>query len=391
MYRYFIHEKTARLRLVAFEDSNGTSEVHVDRDVRPNDPLYLMSGTNCPEPFDKTPAFDSFGDPVGVTVEYEGEEHVVLLRFSVVGQVARQQGGSSVIGRHAAKNQGVSVLRANRELELNHSFDNRYDPRERWWGVEVAFEPALDNVFGVTNNKQAATAFYQMDLDEDARVEGLTPGQFRDQLRANGDPRLVIYEVSNAIRRNLKTLRDQIQRMMIGRRGPGEVVAAPGSAEEIATRATQRRREQLGDRGRSDQDERKPTPERTAVLAKELIDEGVDEARATEVAVQAVRANIKFLFQEAEIPGATFFDVKSKAGTIIININTRHPASGQLFELLKANNSEPDPPALKALKLLLTAWARLEDESGDARRQHLEDIRQDWGRLARDFLQEAED
>jgi thioredoxin-like negative regulator of GroEL len=84
-----------------------------------------------------------------------------------------------------------------------------------------------------------------------------------------------------------------------------------------------------------------------------------------------------------------FIDVKAKAGTIIINVNTRHPASEHLFELLKPSNSDADPPALKALKLLLTAWARLEDEAGDARRQHLEDIRQDWGRLARDFLQEA--
>jgi hypothetical protein len=40
--------------------------------------------------------------------------------------------------------------------------------------------------------------------------------------------------------------------------------------------------------------------------------------------------------------------------------------------------------------LLLSAWARLEDEAaGSGRKQHLEDARQDWGRLARDFLQAA--
>jgi hypothetical protein len=392
MYRYFIQEKLAGIRLAAFEDKNGSVEpTDLDRDLRPNDPLYLMSGTNCPPPFENTPAFDALGDPVEVQVKYEGEEHVVQIRFSVVGQIARQLGGSSPIGKHAAKNQGVSLVRAKRELEMNHSFDNRYDPRERWWGVEVSFEPELDDVFGVTNNKQAATTFYQLDLDEDAKVEGLTGRQFYDQLEENGDPRLVIYDISNQIRRNLRTLREQIQRMMIGARRPGEVVAPPGSAEDIATRATKKRREQLGDRGRSDREEQKPAPERTAELAQELIAEGVDETTATQVAVQAVRSNIKFLFQDAEIPGTAFFDIKSKAGTIIVNINTRHPVSEHLFELLKANNTEPDPPTLKALKLLLTAWARLEDESGDARRQQLEDVRQDWGRLARDFLQEADD
>ena len=238
---------------------------------------------------------------------------------------------------------------------------------------------------------RAATAFFQMDMDEDAKAEGMTPGEFREELLENDDPRLVIYQLSNEIRRNLKTLREQIGRMMKGAKGAEGGVAPPGSVEEIATRATRKRREQLGDRGRSDSDERKPPSERTDELKRELIDEGVDEGTATQLAIEAVRSNVKFLFQDSEIPGAAFFDIKSKAGTIIININTRHPASEHLFELLKADSAEPDPPALKALKLLLTAWARLEDESGDARRQQLEDVRQDWGRLARDFLQEAED
>ena len=392
MYRYFIHNHSVRIRLVAFEDRDGDVEsTDCDRDVRPNDPLYLMSDSSCPAPFAGIPAFDPFGDPVRVTVRHDDEDHLVQLRFSLVGPEARRQGGNSLIGRHTAKNQGVSVVRANRELELNHSFDNRYDVRERWWGVEVAFEPELDDIFGVTNNKQAATAFYQMDLEEDAKAEGMTPGQFRDELVENGDPRLVFYELSTEIRRNLKTLREQIARMMRGKKGPGGGVAPPGSVEEIATRATRKRREELGDRGRSDREEEKPPAERTAELTRELIDEGVDEKTATQVAVEAVRSNVKFLFQDADIPGAAFFDIKSKAGTIIINVSTRHPASEHLFELLKADDPEPDPPALKALKLLLTAWARLEDESGDSRRQQLEDVRQDWGRLARDFLQEAED
>jgi len=115
----------------------------------------------------------------------------------------------------------------------------------------------------------------------------------------------------------------------------------------------------------------------------------VPEQQAKEIAVAYVRSNIKFLFQEAEIPGPAIFDVKSKAGTIMININTRHPAREHLFELLRQENADTETPALKALKLLLSAWARLEDEAGDQRRQQLEDTRQDWGRLARDFLQAA--
>lgn len=115
----------------------------------------------------------------------------------------------------------------------------------------------------------------------------------------------------------------------------------------------------------------------------------MDEKEAKEIAIEYVRKHFKYLFQEAPVPGAAIFDIRSKAGTIIILLNTRHPASEHLFALLKSD--EEEHPALKALKLLLTAWARLEDEAGEARRQQLEDIRSDWGRIARDFLAEAEE
>ena len=44
-------------------------------------------------------------------------------------------------GKYAARNVGVSIVRADRELELNTSWVNPGDLRERWWGVELSFEP----------------------------------------------------------------------------------------------------------------------------------------------------------------------------------------------------------------------------------------------------------
>ena len=37
-------------------------------------------------------------------------------------------------------NVGVSIIRSGRELELNSSWDNPSDPRERWVGAEIHFE-----------------------------------------------------------------------------------------------------------------------------------------------------------------------------------------------------------------------------------------------------------
>jgi hypothetical protein len=56
---------------------------------------------------------------------------------------------------------------------------------------------------------------------------------------------------------------------------------------------------------------------------------------------------------------------------------------------LSGNDSRP---FAFPLKLLLTAWARLEDEAtSEQRRQRLEQIRYDWGTLAWDFLHKLED
>ena len=116
------------------------------------------------------------------------------------------------------------------------------------------------------------------------------------------------------------------------------------------------------------------------------------EPQAKQLAVEYVRSNVKFLFQEAEIPAPVMFDVKSKAGTLIILINTKHPAREHFFDLLKQEGAEIDTPCAESIEAVTQRLARLEDEAaGTGRKQILEDARQDWGRLARDFLQAAND
>jgi hypothetical protein len=52
-----------------------------------------------------------------------------------------------------------------------------------------------------------------------------------------------------------------------------------------------------------------------AITPTGLVSEGVPEPQARQIAVEYVRSNVKFLFQEAEIPAPVMFDVKSKAGS----------------------------------------------------------------------------
>src|SRR5438132_5581071 len=50
IYRYFIADGKARIRLAAFEEDDSGLTNRYDDDVRPNDPMYLMRGTSAPTP-----------------------------------------------------------------------------------------------------------------------------------------------------------------------------------------------------------------------------------------------------------------------------------------------------------------------------------------------------
>ncbi|WP_306602398.1 ATP-binding protein [Azonexus sp.] len=391
VYRHFINGKSVRIRLAAYENKDGRYTPLFESFVRPNDPLYLMTGTSAPSPFDQKPAFDLFGEPQVLSVGYNGTEHQVTIQASICKPEARREGGPKPIGQHAVKNQGISVVRARRELEMNHSFINSYDSRERWWGIEVEFGPGLDDVFGVTNNKQAATGFMRMSLEEDAEAEGLSESQYREMLELDRDLRLPMYRISREIEKLLSSMRTKVAKMREGERVEKQKERAETKAEKAATDSVNRRRERVGDTGRSDKQENQPQDERTAILTTDLVQEGVDSAKAHDIAVDYVNKRIKFRFKHADVPGQAIFDVATAGGVILVTLNTRHPVHAQLFEVLRDDEAAGNSYAKEVLSLI-AAWARLEDEAPSEKvRKAIEDIRLDWGRMAMDFFEAEAD
>ena len=69
-----------------------------------------------------------------------------------------------------------------------------FNPVERWWGAEIEFPSILDEVFGVTYNKQNATKLAQMakfDLKEEAEL-GESKSEFIKRLQEEGNPRGIL-------------------------------------------------------------------------------------------------------------------------------------------------------------------------------------------------------
>lgn len=384
-YRHFINDKSVRIRLAAYESQTRTTVY--ESFVRPNDPLYLMSGTNAPAPFHQKPAFVPFGQPILLNVSHGGVEHPVTIIASICKLETRREGGSKAIGQQAQKNQGISVVRSRRELELNHSFTNSYDTRERWWGIEVQFDPGLDDVFGVTNNKQSATGFKRLSIEEDAFEEGLTVKVYQETLEQDRDPRLAMYRISREIEKLLNSMRSQVAKMREGERIHSTKERAENKAEKAATDSVMRRRERVGDTGRSDKEEYASASERASVLTADIVQDGLEEAKAHDLAVDYVTKKIKFRFRHSDLTGFNIFDVSTAGGVILVTINSRHPVHARIFEALQGEDG-PEAQYAREVLSLIAAWARMEDEAPSEKvRIAIEDTRLQWGRMAMDFFE----
>jgi hypothetical protein len=399
MYRSFLASGTATIRLAAFDDRRPDTAT-IDDYATANDPGYLLVPSSTPAPYDNIALFKEDGDAAVVeqVISYAGQEHTVKIRFSYAKEEARDRpnaAGQTDYGKHAAKNVGVSLVRADRELDMDQALVISYDARERWWGVEVDFPPSLDELFGVTNNKQAARNFSEVAKNLQSLVgPGGQQGALFEAMAEDEDPTLPLIEILLLIDRRLGVLRNllkvQTQGSKIARRRHD-----PSSPEAQGTEVT-RDRQKDGHRGFSDEDENRPAEERTEALAKELEETGLPAEQAQELAARTISTGIKYTFAEADLEGRAFFTVKPVAGEIVIKLNVRHPAYANLVEVLEQDvEEELDESALRhrlqsanrGLKLLLMAWARYEDEQpNEERREQIQDIRTDWGRVAANFL-----
>lgn len=401
MYRYFIADRRTKIRFAAYESpGEGIGTLIDEMYVRPNDPMMLMRNTSAPEPFDKDPAFEEYGKPDEIEVRLPGGKRCnVKIRYAVAKQAtrlqtddSRQAAGAKPIGKYVKRNVGVSIVRAERELEMNRTWDDPSDARERWWKVEISFDPDLDDVFGVTNDKQSATNLFRADYEEDADNLDLKPTELMHQLQEAMDPRLPNYQISTQITRRLATLRSHIRKqregVIAGKRG----ASGKSDAEARATEATKRRVQETGDKSKADiAYESSSDEEREKSIENAMKDAGVDDNRAKQIAVETVSSGIRYIFSSGKLNSSAIFDLSQEYGEYHIKLNTEHPAHEHLIELLRDEDTGKDTPALIGLKLLLTAWARMEDEATDRELERLQDTRYQWGRLARDFLREVDD
>ena len=391
MYRKFICEGDAKIHFTTI-----SADESIERQAaRVNDPMYLMNNSMTPRPFNEEPMFQPWGKgEEKFNVNYDGKDQTIIVRFSwAKTETLATDGknrGNSDYGKHAGKNAGLSIVRERRELELDKSWTSDYDPRDRWWGVEIEFPAKLDEIFGVTNNKQNANTFSRLArydwTSEAERGESLS--SFCERLKEEGDPKGYLLFVVDYINEQIKALREKVAQQA---RGTRTARRHDNVAADRATREFIKRRES-GHGIPSDSE--KLTEKSLPKFVESLKQAGYEDEIAKKIAEGTLSRDRKVEFLEGEIEGHAFFTVKKVAGGVTtVTFNTSHPFHKELLEVIEPpsegeDNSKPlqrITTASYVLKIVFAAWARYEiEETQDS--EKLVEFRYEWGKMVKEFL-----
>jgi hypothetical protein len=407
MYRKFINSGKSQINAIVVKENNYNNP-EIKKAFLANDPLYLMSNTSvssCLKDMNlNDPMFVKYGGDDGYQktyeINYRDKTHLVNVRYSIATEETRKNGGGKSPGKHAGENIGLSVIRADRELDLDKNWTIGYDTRERWWGVEIDFPPSLDEVFGVTNNKQYANNFRELgiiDIEEMLKDRGQTIHEFKEELKQDNDPKLYLIEIAIDIKNQIKSMREIIK-AQASRLERAPIESRHGSegieAEIQATEATEGRKIDGFIGGSELKAEGKSEDEKLNEIIKELANDNVPEVNV--FAQEIISSNVLYQFIESSFESKAFFSVSPVGGKIIIKLNTSHPAYNQFVEVLnedifdnieKSDIIQRLKSARNGMKLLLMAWARYEDEQPDGKmKDKVKDTRMDWGKMAAEFM-----
>lgn len=449
IYRKFIDEKKVRITISVFKENEYLKPFIPMREMRVNDPLFLMENSLAYDYLngDKGQIVGTLFKPY-IPPEMEGKDYFmvpieqpdgsvleakVILRFTYTDPALRRPpyGGNSSIGRLAQENSGISICRSGRELQLIQSWIRESDPRNRWWGCEIDFPPALDSVFGVTNNKQNATkleAFgnnydlesfvkrYQDDWadthpDEEARSFNVS--EIIMQMRHDKDNswiNLFILYVFNKARQNMRERIDKMKEGSGKTKGEDDNSQSLESASDIASREKNPLGKDVCDVAVTELEKKDPItkPEDQEVFTRRMTEH--EKYSSEEEKLEDIRNFKRWLESEEQVlfrisngDSSSFFDgvYDELTQRIIVSLNSGHPAYKNIFQMISflSENKEIGEETInanknkmvllrKSLALLLFAWVSYERKEmmTDTQRRVVRNARESWGRKLEELL-----
>ncbi|NOT00582.1 MAG: hypothetical protein HOP29_08140 [Phycisphaerales bacterium] len=315
-----------------------------DSRVGPMDPLYLIPQARL----DGDPLATKHGDTLKFDVPIPGrtgQTSVVEVTISLLpaewqvnygpGRTVEQKKALKL--RHIEATTGFSIVRANREIDIiSTPYHSVSHWKNRWYRVEIRFDPELDEVFGVTHTKQHV------------RIQ-------------RGSP--LFNQMETDIKVNVNTLLDIIEH-----RKPKKTTTGPSAAEELVKRVEPRLKPLDGI-------SEKPAAEVREEIAAFVL-ERVAAGAPAESAVHLDRRLSQYpvIVELEQLPGAPIYRVKVVGRTIVVMLNTSHLFYERVYQRLE----EQSTVGKTGVELLLMSLARSEVNGSDEAREWYDAQRQDW-------------
>jgi hypothetical protein len=353
-----------------------TGKVERSVPLRANDPLYLLHPNNLPG-YENEATNVLFCDPFSIPIKYRSasgiKESKIEFIFTIANPSIQNLSGNSPQGKHYGKNTGISFVRAGREIDFgSFGFLDSSEPRHRWWGAEVRFNPELDELFGVTNNKQEVRAIKKLEKDYMISLaEELDEENYRSVLQ---------FEINKILSEHVA----EMMKVITGRRSKQrEVRLETGLTDKInkdiqvdkSPTESEVRAAKLSDEVKLN--------ERVALLLAD--DSTLTEDEARDIAKQTL--DYKVDIQTGDWPGELFLDRRPVANASVGIVNRRT----QFYEKFWLHlERQEDRKGFEALEVLMMALVRSEDELvREYDRQVFERFRSRWGSWVEKLIQHA--
>lgn len=393
-FRYFILEECCSIVLIEHDNTSNLKK------IMPNDPLMLMpnnlvlgnpekpgtidtSHVNkkyCVpvfEPYHKpdTKNFDESTNSIKYPVKYidvktgEVKESFVYIKFSIVKDVFYAQDavvtdpGSTEIGKHVKKLEGISVVRANREIDFGQFdfYDNVNEPTHRWWGCEIRFNPELDEAFGVANNKQHVELHY------------LDPDDYKGKDNEVKPMWLQLYSIIH------NTIRAMFDKNKVTRKNSRVKPSTNPPASPTETIINNVEQNNDNDSQSKQAAETKPLEERIEGAKQVLEENGV--SNPTDEEIRSYLNNSVNICHKA-MRNAPLFDMSYELGTCSVYINMDHPFYKNYLE----KPLQEDPDFLTAFELFIASLAKVIDETNVSYKDSNDDLIARWNERLRAYI-----
>ncbi|MDC6168395.1 ATP-binding protein [Paucibacter sp. XJ19-41] len=343
-----------------------------DSQLIPHDPLMLLERTWADTVLNKEYKRDDLKKGVlhhyGATVIAEEPvkvgQHSARLRVTLYPKEvlrSRGKGGDNLAkALRIPENEGaLSFVRKNREVAYSNVpriLPAGVQEMDRFIGIEVSFDPELDDYFGIRNVKR-----------------GVEPhGELRDKLREH-------------LKKHIPTARKLIDETW----GVAAREQHEASGEHAALLDAVKDVDAVMPKPRVEPQEDAPPVD---VALKELAeDAGFTKPEEQQKYIED-KKKLPFVIESVNFPGNIFLSTTHVADQVIIRLNTRHPFYREMWEPLKAI-SQRDPGtvsgdeavkaarrSVEAMTLLLIAYGKAESMNPNPVEQY-GDLTQFWGQF----------